>query len=145
MKNHVLIRKDDRVMLTPHEKGLLEALFKEDEIQINMNEVATRLNTQSKLFGEPLGQEIIQRGWLDMERKQKRFWLAVSGLLTMVLSMIVFILGVVGASADGCGGGSGGGSSGAGQFGSQETRLAWFVLLRENKIIGSLQLPCLSS
>ena len=95
-KNHVLVRKDNTTSLKPYEQGLMDALFKPNEAQVNMNEVATRLGMKSKLFDEPLEQELIQRGWLDPERKQKRTSLAVTGILAMIISMIVFIISVVG-------------------------------------------------
>lgn len=94
-KNHVLVRKNHTVSLQPHEKGLLDALFKSDESQVNMNEVATRLAMKSNLFDEPLKTELIQRGWLDTERENRRAWLTVAGLLMMILSLIVFIVGIV--------------------------------------------------
>jgi uncharacterized protein (TIGR04222 family) len=96
MKNHVLVRKDSGVILKPFEQGLLSALYKPDQSHINMNEVGTRLAMKSKLFDEPLEQELIQRGWLDLERKQKRSMLSVSGLLVMVLSVLLFIFSVAG-------------------------------------------------
>jgi uncharacterized protein (TIGR04222 family) len=95
--NHILTRKDLTVSLQPYEQGLMDALFKYGETEINMNEVATRLSTKNKLFDEPLEQELIQRGWLDTERKQKRSILGIAGLLTMIFAMIVFILSMVGA------------------------------------------------
>jgi len=96
-KNHMLTRKDRTVSLQPHEQGLMDALFKGDEYEINMNEIATRLAMKNKLFDEPLEQELVQRGWLDMERKQKQTWLSVVGILVMILVLIVFILSMVGA------------------------------------------------
>ena len=65
MKNHVLARKESASFLKPHEQGLLDAIFKPNEMQINMNEIATRLGTKSKLFDEPLEQELIQRGSVE--------------------------------------------------------------------------------
>jgi uncharacterized protein (TIGR04222 family) len=96
-KNDLLIRKDRTVSLQPYEQGLMDALFKGDESEINMNEVATRLGMKNKLFDEPLEQELVQRGWLDMERKQKQTRLSVAGILVMILALIVFILSMVGA------------------------------------------------
>ena len=100
MKNHLLTRKDCTVSLQPYEQGLMDALFKYGEAEINMNEVATRLSMKNKLFDEPLEQELIQRGWLDKERKQKRSILGIAGLLTMIFAMIVFILSMVGGGVN---------------------------------------------
>lgn len=96
MKNHVLVRKDSGVFLKPFEQGLLNALYKPGQSRIDMNEVGTRLAMKSKLFDEPLEQELIQRGWLDLERKQKRTLLSVAGLLVMVLSVLLFIFSLAG-------------------------------------------------
>jgi hypothetical protein len=94
-KNHVLARKESASFLKPHEQGLMDALFKPDETQINMNEIATRLGTKSKLFDEPLEQELIQRGWLDLERKQKRTGLFVTGFLIMIAAMAMFMFSMI--------------------------------------------------
>ena len=87
--NHLLVRKDGMIVLKPFEQGLLDALFGSDGTQINMNEVATRLASKNKLFDEPLEQELVQRGWLDLERKNKRTWLIGVGILIMFFSIIV--------------------------------------------------------
>lgn len=94
-KNHVLVLKEVNAVLQPHEQGLLEAIFKPGETQVKMNEVATRLASKSKLFDEPLEQELTQRGWLDPQRKQKRSRLLVAGLLGMFLGTAFFIGGLV--------------------------------------------------
>jgi hypothetical protein len=99
---HVLIRTGQPASLKPFEQGLMDALFKSGEIQtseaalrIDMSEVATRLAMGKKLFDEPLEQELVQRGWLDRERKQRRSMLIVGGLITLIGSMGVFILTIV--------------------------------------------------
>ena len=90
-KNHVLTRKETPLALHPHEQGLLDALFKTGETQINMNQIATRLGTKNNLFDEPLEQELIQRGWLDPERKQKRTSLVAAGLIALLVAIGIFI------------------------------------------------------
>ncbi|MEO8355418.1 MAG: DUF2207 domain-containing protein [Chloroflexota bacterium] len=94
-KNHVLVLKETNVPLKPHEQGLLDAIFKPTETQINMNEVASRLASKNKLFDEPLEQELTQRGWLDPQRKQKRSRLMTAGLLVMFLAIALFIAGLL--------------------------------------------------
>ena len=84
-KNHVLVRTDRSVPLKPFEQGLMDALFKPGETQVNMNEVGSRLGAKSKLFDEPLEQELIQRGWLDPERKQTRMRLTGIDLFSLIL------------------------------------------------------------
>jgi len=98
-KNHVLVRKDLSTPLKPFEQGLMEALFKTGETQINMNEVGTRLASKNKLFDEPLEQELIQRGWLDLERKQKRTWLLGLGVMTMIVALIVILISLFSGGA----------------------------------------------
>jgi len=93
-KKHVLVRRDSPVSLQPYEQGLLEALFKPGENQVNLNEVATRLGMKHKLFDEPLEQELIRRGWLDPERKQRRMTLSVIGFLALVLTLLIFLFGM---------------------------------------------------
>jgi uncharacterized protein (TIGR04222 family) len=95
-KNHVLVRTDRAVALQSFEAGLMEALFKSDETQVNMSEVATRLASKNKLFDQPLEQELIQRGWLDKERKQKKGWLTAAGILMMFFSIVIGFVGLMG-------------------------------------------------
>jgi uncharacterized protein (TIGR04222 family) len=95
-KHHLLVRRDHNEALNPFEQGLLDAIFKADESQVKMSEVAGRLATKSKLFDEPLEQELVQRGWLDLERKQKRVWLIAAGILILLGALAVFIFSMVG-------------------------------------------------
>jgi uncharacterized protein (TIGR04222 family) len=95
-KKHILLRQNHSEPLRPFEQGLMDALFKSGESQINMNEVAARLGSKSKLFDEPLEQELVRRGWLDLDRKRKRTVLSALGILTLILAVIGFILSMVG-------------------------------------------------
>lgn len=99
-KTHMLVRKDQGVALKPYEQRLLDALFNRGESQIKLNEVATRLSMNNKRFDESLEQELIQRGWFDPERKQRRTRLAMGGLFMMFLAMVVFFLSMVGGGAN---------------------------------------------
>jgi uncharacterized protein (TIGR04222 family) len=90
-KNYLLVRKDNPVSLKPFEQGLMNALFKPNEIQINMNEVGGRLAKGNNLFDEALEQDLIQRGWLDADRKHKRNTLLGIGWTTLFLVMALFI------------------------------------------------------
>jgi uncharacterized protein (TIGR04222 family) len=84
-KKHVLVRTDRSVPLKPFEQGLMDALFKPGETQVNLDEVDSRLGAKSSLFEEPLEQELIQRGWLDPDRKQQRKRLMNIALLALIL------------------------------------------------------------
>src|SRR5215510_5439860 len=53
-KNYDLVRKDHGLMLIPFEQRLVEALFKPNETEVNMNQISTRLAAKSVLFDEPL-------------------------------------------------------------------------------------------
>jgi hypothetical protein len=94
-KQHMLIRKNSAVSLQPHEQGLLDALFKPTESEIKINEIATRFGVKSHLFDELLGQDLIQRGWLDPERKQKQRWLSGAGVLLMLLTLTICFSSVI--------------------------------------------------
>jgi hypothetical protein len=95
-KKHVLTRKTTQVALLPHEQGLLDAIFKAAETQVNLSEVAGRLSDKSKLFDEPLEQELIQRAWLDPERKSKRTMLTASGVIMLFVALALFIASLIG-------------------------------------------------
>ena len=71
-RKYILSRKETGLPLQPQEQGLLQALFKPGEAEIHLEQIATRLQRDHKLFDEPLEQQLIQRGWLDEGRKQKR-------------------------------------------------------------------------
>jgi uncharacterized protein (TIGR04222 family) len=94
-KNHVLVQTDQPVPLKPFEEGLMEALFKPGETRVNMNEVGSRLGTKSTLFDEPLEQELIQRGWVDPDRKLKRTKLLVIGVTALLLIVAVLIVAIL--------------------------------------------------
>lgn len=90
-KKHVLVLNETNASLKPHEQGLLAALFKPAETQIDMNEVPGRLAAGNKLFDEPLEQELAGRGWLDLQRKQKRTTLVTAGVLVMLVAIVLFV------------------------------------------------------
>lgn len=94
-KNHVVVRKDHTVSLKPYEQGLMNALYTSGETRIKMGEIATRLATKNSLFSEPLEQELVQRGWLDLERKQRRKALLGTGVLVMLFALLVLVLSTV--------------------------------------------------
>lgn len=89
-KNFIVELKNTGVSRHLHEQSMLQALFKPGETQVNMNEITTCLSSKKSDFYEPLEQELIRRGWLDPERKQKRTTLLVVGVLSMLLGMGVF-------------------------------------------------------
>lgn len=88
---YVLTRKESNASLHPHEQGLLDAIFNSGETQVDMSEVATRLAWKIKLFDEPLEQELIQRGWIDPQRKSKRTSLLGSGVILMFAALALFV------------------------------------------------------
>jgi uncharacterized protein (TIGR04222 family) len=92
MENHELVRREGVAALESFEQGLMDALFKPGETRIKMNEVGTRLASKQKQFDEPLEQELVQRGWLDLQRKTRKTWLTALGVLTMILSFIIGFL-----------------------------------------------------
>jgi hypothetical protein len=97
--NHILERKEASISLVPHEQGLLDAIFKPGEVQVSLSEIATRLAYKTSLFDQPLEQELVQRGWLDPERKQKRMNLVVVGLLGLLAAMGIFIAAAITTAA----------------------------------------------
>lgn len=94
-KNYRLLRKAQAIPLTTFEQGLLSAIFKPEETQVNMSEIAGRLATKKRLFEDSLEQELIQRGWLDPERKQKRAGLLGVGLIALFLVLAFFIVALL--------------------------------------------------
>ncbi len=98
-KKYMLVRRSLAALPVAHEQGLLEALFGPNKTQLNMSEIATRLTTNSEPYDEALENELIQRGWLDLERKHRRTRLSGGGMLMLTLSIGVFILSLVGVSA----------------------------------------------
>lgn len=98
-KKHVLVRAGDAPALKPFEQILLDALFKPGETEMNMSEIGTRLATKQKQFDDSLERELVQRGWLDLERKQKRGRLTVVGILMMFFSIVVGLVGLAAGGA----------------------------------------------
>jgi uncharacterized protein (TIGR04222 family) len=95
-RNYILTRKEMNISLQPHEQGLLDAIFKSKETQLNMSEVAGRLAWNNKLVDEPLNQELVQRGWLDPQRQSKRTVLLTVGFILMLVAAILFIVSLIG-------------------------------------------------
>jgi hypothetical protein len=88
-RKYILGRKETGFPLQPQEQGLLQALFKPGEAEIRLDQVAGRLQSHHKLFDEPLEQQLIQRGWLDEGRRQKRNGLFMVGLAAMVFGIFI--------------------------------------------------------
>ncbi|MBC7875742.1 MAG: DUF2207 domain-containing protein [Anaerolineales bacterium] len=97
-KKHVLTRKEMNLSLSPHEQGLLDAIFKIGDTQTDMSEIAGRLASKHKLFDEPLEQELVQRGWLDLQRKSKRNMLLGSAFILIFFSIALFIGSLIGVN-----------------------------------------------
>jgi hypothetical protein len=95
-KKYMLELKGEDVSLRPHEQGLLTAIFKPGETSIDMSTIPTRLASKHKAFDAPLEQELIDRGWLDLERKRQRTSSGVTGFLLLLASMGLFFVGMIG-------------------------------------------------
>lgn len=98
-KKHVLVRSGDASDLKPFEQYLLDSLFKPGETEVDMNEVGTRVASKQKQFDDSLQDELVQRGWLDLERKQKRGRLTAVGILMMFFSIVVGFVGLAAGGA----------------------------------------------
>ncbi len=96
-KKYTLELKNAAVALSAHEQGLLSAIFKPGETTVDMSAIPTRLASKHKAFDEPLEQELVDRGWLDPDRKRQRRNLGVTGFLLLLATMGLFLLGVFGA------------------------------------------------
>lgn len=97
-KKHILVRAGDVPALQSFEQALLDALFKPGESEVNMGEIGTRLASKNKPFDASLDGELVRRGWLDLERKQKKGRLSAVGILLMSFAIVV---GFVGLAAGG--------------------------------------------
>ncbi len=89
--NHILERKTVDISLTPYEEGLIAAIFKPGETEVNLSEVGTRVAYKTSEIDQPLEQELIKRGWFDPARKQKRTALVAVGMLVMFGGMGLLI------------------------------------------------------
>ena len=86
-KKYTLELKNAAVALSAHEQGLLSAIFKPGETTVDMSAISTRLASKHKAFDEPLEQELVDRGWLDPDRKRQRRNLGVTGFLLLLATM----------------------------------------------------------
>jgi len=98
-KKYILELTNSATPLSAHEQGLLSAIFKPGETTVDMSQVPTRLASKHKAFDEPLEQEMIDRGWLDLDRKRQRRNLSVIGFVLLLSTMGLFLLGILGAGA----------------------------------------------
>jgi uncharacterized membrane protein len=79
---------------------LLSAIFKPGETTVDMSALSTRIISNPKPFDEPLEQEMISRGWLDLDRKRQRRNLGVTGFLLLLGSLGMFLIGMLGTGAE---------------------------------------------
>jgi uncharacterized protein (TIGR04222 family) len=96
-KKYTLELKKAAASLNAHEQGLLSAIFKPGEATVDLSAVSTRLASKHKVFDEPLEQELLDRGWLDPDRKRQRRHLGVMSFLLLMGSLGMFMLGMIGA------------------------------------------------
>jgi uncharacterized membrane protein YgcG len=90
-KNYILERKPVEISLAPYEQILLDGIFKPGETQVALSEVGTRLADKTGQIERLLEEELLQHGWLDPARKQKRVVLIVAGLVVMFVGFGVCI------------------------------------------------------
>lgn len=98
-KQFTLELKNAAAPLNTAEQGLLAALFKPDETTVDMSQISTRLASQHKLFDEPLEEEMLKRGWLDVDRQRQRRHLGVIDFLLFMSSAGCVLLGGIGLTA----------------------------------------------
>lgn len=80
--------------LRPHEQALLNDLFKPGQTSLAMSEVPTRLAGR-RTFDQQLEAELLERGWLDPQRKVMRSALSVFWLVGLFSAIGLFLGGVV--------------------------------------------------
>lgn len=73
--------------LLPHERGLLNLVL-EKASSVKISSFNTTYNGHSRLFTEPLKQEMIERGLYDAERQRILNRLKIIGILLLLLSLI---------------------------------------------------------
>jgi hypothetical protein len=96
---HMLRLKDGAQILKPHEQGLLNALFSPAKTEINLSDIGMRIETGKKLFEAPLEQELLQRGWIDPERKKRRFQIQIAGFTLTWAAFIALLISMSGISS----------------------------------------------
>ncbi len=75
--------------LRPYEVGLLQALFPKPQApQVQVSRVAYVYSAQSKLFTEPVKQDMIALGLLDAERQRVCSRLGMTTLLVLVVALL---------------------------------------------------------
>jgi hypothetical protein len=98
-KKFTLEVKNSAAPLSAIEQGLLAASVKPGETTVDMSQIWTRLTNNSKLVSEPLEQEMVKRGWLDLDRKRRRSHLGIAGFLLLMVSLGSFFMGIIGLKA----------------------------------------------
>ena len=98
-KKFTLELKNSAAPMSAVEQGLLAALLKPGETTLDMSQIWPRLTSNSKLVTEPVEQEMVKRGWLDLERKRQRRNLGITDFLLFMISTGFLILGIIGLSA----------------------------------------------
>jgi uncharacterized protein (TIGR04222 family) len=94
--HYILERTQASPNLRPHEQALLTLGFKPGENQANLAEIGSRMAHSGSPFDQSLEDELIQRGWFDPQRKEKRNGLVAVGFLALLGGMGLFITGAIG-------------------------------------------------
>ncbi len=101
-RKFILHRQPDARPLRPHEQGLLEAMFRTRaglEESTGLTEAGRRLGNRLKQFNKPLEAELIAAGLLDEARHKHRQYLLAVTLIGIVLGVLLFVIGMILASA----------------------------------------------
>ncbi len=95
VSNYILAMKNVATDLTPHDRRVLEVVFNPNENQVDLTKVGIRLVSEERYINDPLDQELIHRGWVDLERHRKRMNMVLIGMLGMSSAIGLFLVGVI--------------------------------------------------
>jgi hypothetical protein len=107
-RRFMLQRQPSAEALLPHEQGLLEALFRgRDGLadSLDVSKIGHRLGSRSKQFNQPLDEEMIAAGLVDVRRQAERTHLIGATIVAMAVGGLAFGAGVVWSVAVAEGGG----------------------------------------
>lgn len=101
-RKFMLARQPVDAALLPHQRGLLEALFRTragmDE-QIDLSKTGSRLASRSKQFNEPLDADMVAAGLVDEPRRRQRWRLIAATVTAMLVGGVGFVVGLIWAAA----------------------------------------------
>lgn len=98
-KRTFVFTRGKEASLRPHERAVIEALFKEGQPEAPFGKALRQLSARARKIGKVLTGELDAAGFIDRERREAGRALAIAGVVVMVFAAILAIVAIATATA----------------------------------------------